>query len=201
MSKYSLWSVSPDIPSANSSSSCQLVQDLLLLCSPVIGSTWWSSGSQPAVGLAGLCYRAVHQTGRRLKAFEGVNTIFWQSMKENEAHKGKLKGKSSWTPLATRKQPPRGTRNWEPCWWRWPTRRLTGEKVAWLIYLNYFCLNDWRSMNIINRDHLSEGPSTSWRPDWSDCTSIHSAWCAVTHLVFSQQQHEYDTSVFRVDWT
>lgn len=33
-------------------------------------------GLQLAVGFAGLCSRAVRLTGRRLKAFEGVNTIF-----------------------------------------------------------------------------------------------------------------------------
>lgn len=175
MSKYSLWSVSPDIPSANSSSSCQLVQELLLLCSTVIGSTWWSSGSQPAVGLAGLCYRAVHQTGRRLKAFEGVNTIFWQSMKENEAHKGKLKGKSSWTPLATRKQPPRGTRNWEPWWWRWPTRRLTGEKVALIDLFELFLLqslkinehNQWWSP--LRRSQHQQKTRLEWLHFYSLC--------------------------------
>jgi len=37
-------------------------------------SVFW--GAWPAAGFSGLCSRAVRLTGRRLKAFEGVNTIF-----------------------------------------------------------------------------------------------------------------------------
>lgn len=93
----------------------------------MFGHVWKDLGSQPAVGFAGLCSRAVHQTGRRLKAFEGVNTIFWQSLMENGVDGGKKRQRRREGPNETNKQrktPPRETIRWQ----RKDVRQRRGEK-------------------------------------------------------------------------
>lgn len=148
MRKCSQWSTYPNIVLANSSLrfSFSWMMRAVCRCGSVVGSTQVSSGSQPAVGFAGLCDRAVHRTGRRLKAFEGVNTIFWQSMKKNEVHRETQKGterKIIMDTISNKEATTQRAQELRTMLMLMPKRRLRGKKrgrICFWFFLYLFLL-------------------------------------------------------------